>query len=133
MPNNSSYADIIRDWEKLLASVQGDAADLPTAEPHRLALQQTLDQIKTLKTRQDTLQATRQETTQDLNKLVVQAREQAIRLRGVVRAEVGPKSERLVQFGVAPLRKRSRAAKTPPATQPAVPPAPHDPAHDPAK
>jgi hypothetical protein len=124
MSNNSSYADIIRDWEKLLASVQGDAASLPTADPHRLALQQTLDQIKAQKTRQDTLQATRQETTQDLKNLIVQGREQVIRLRGVVRAEVGPKSERLVQFGVAPLRKRSRRTTTP---APAVPPAPHDP------
>lgn len=125
MPNNSSYADIIRDWEKLLASVQGDASTLPSAESHRLALQQTLDQIKTQKTRQDTLQATRQETTQDLNNLIVQGREQVIRLRGVVRAEVGPKNERLVQFGVAPLRKRSRRTTTP--TTPTVPPAPHDP------
>jgi hypothetical protein len=125
MPNKSSYADIIRDWEKLLASVQGDASNLPTAEPHRLALQQILDQIKAQKTRQDTLQATRQETTQDLNNLIVQGREQVIRLRGVVRAEVGPKNERLVQFGVAPLRKRSRRTTTP--TPPAVQPAPHDP------
>ena len=42
MPNNTSYADIIRDWEKLLASVQGDAVTLPTAESHRLALQKCL-------------------------------------------------------------------------------------------
>jgi hypothetical protein len=46
MSNNLSYADIIRDWEKLLASVQADAANFPTADPHRLALQQALNQIK---------------------------------------------------------------------------------------
>jgi len=38
----------------------------------------------------------------------VDGRELAIRLRAVVKSNIGPKSERLVQFKIAPLRKRTR-------------------------
>ena len=43
-----------------------------------------------------------------------------MRLRAVVKSNLGPKSERLVQFGIAPLRKRTRKPVTqPPAATPA--------------
>jgi hypothetical protein len=70
--------------------------------------------VKEAKSRQDALQAQRQAVTQELEKLVAQGKETSIRLRGVARADLGPRSEQLVHFGVAPLRKRSaRTVKAP--------------------
>ena len=122
MPNNSSYADFIRDLDKLLTAAAEFSSTVPAAEPHRLALLQTFDQIKGVKARQDSLQASRQETTQDLSTLLTKGREEAIRLRGILRSEVGPRSERLVHFGVAPLRKRARRTTTPPEVETPVSP-----------
>jgi hypothetical protein len=97
---------------------------VPTTEPHRLALVDTFEKIKTAKARQDSFQASRQEATQDLNTLLDKGRDEAIRLRGILRAELGPRSERLVHFGVAPLRKRTRRTKPPEDDPPLAKPAP---------
>ena len=109
----SSYSDLIREWEMLLNAVLLNALSLPSAEVFRAALEQTLALVKDAKARQDALQAQRQAVTQELDKLVTQGKETSIRLRGVARADLGPRSEQLVHFGVAPLRKRSRTAKAP--------------------
>jgi hypothetical protein len=64
--------------------------------------------------------------TQELRKLVTQGRELAIRLRGAVKANIGPKSEQLVEFNMKPIRKRPRktkAGKPPEVTTPTAPPA----------
>ena len=110
MPNNS-YADIVRDWEQLLTSVKEDAADLAEAERHRATMAQHLDATKVLKAKQDSLQAAKQETTRELKAMLVKGRELAIRLRGVVRANLGPHSELLTKYGVAPLRKRRKPTR----------------------
>ncbi len=133
MPVASSYADVIKDWEALLTAALEHAPSLPDAERSRAAFQEHLARTKEMKARQDSLTAARQEATQSLRKLVKDGKELAIRLRGVVKANLGPTSEGLVQFGIAPIRKRAprkTATKppdgtptpgtpTPPATKPA--------------
>jgi outer membrane murein-binding lipoprotein Lpp len=101
---------MIRQWEKLLAAVQEHAPSLPSADIHRATMEQMVGQVKDVKARQDSLQAARQATTQELEALLTKTSEASIRLRGVVKADIGPKSEQLVHFGIAPLRKRSRRA-----------------------
>lgn len=108
MPIVSSFADVVLDWEGLLTGVQENLELLPSVESHRLALEQHLQLTKSAKARQEAHTAGRQEATQELKALVNQGRELAIRLRNVVRADLGPKSERLVRFRVSPLRKRPR-------------------------
>ena len=111
MPNNSSYADIMRDWEQLLTSAREDAPDLGEAERFRVSLEQHLEAIKVLKAKQDSTRATKQESTRELRTMIVEGRELAIRLRNVVRANLGPRSELLTKYGVAPLRKRRKPEK----------------------
>lgn len=111
MPIASSYPDVVHDLEALLTATEEHAASLPTVEPHRVALSNQLDEIKSIKARQDSAQATRQQSTQDLKAAVIRGRELGIRLRGAVKADVGPKSELLVRFGIAPIRRRVRRAK----------------------
>jgi hypothetical protein len=113
MPNPSSYADLVRDWELLLTAAQDNAAELAEAEPQRAALAQHLEATRAVKARQDSAGAIKQQITQELNKMLVDGRELAIRLRNAVRSFMGHRNERLVQFGVAPLRKRQRRPKKP--------------------
>ena len=40
--------------------------------------------------------------------VVRRGKETTMRLRSVAKGKIGPKSERLVHFGIAPLRKRTR-------------------------
>ena len=112
MPVPSSYADVIKDWEALLTAVLEHAQSLPDAERTRAAFQEHLARVKEMKARQESLTAARQEATQSLRKLLQEGKELAIRLRGVVKANLGPTSEGLVQFGIVPVRKRGPRKST---------------------
>lgn len=121
MPEIKSYADLIRDWEKLLAACRDNAAALGSLEPLRLVLEGFLAQGQELKNRQDALTAQKQVATQELDALKEEGKEAARRLRGAVKSLLGSRSELLVQFNMAPLRKRG-ARKAP--VKPPAPPAP---------
>jgi hypothetical protein len=121
MPRISSTADVLIDWEKLLTSVAQNRPELPNAESHRLLMEQVLAQAKETKARRDAHVAGKQAETQALKEILRQGREQASRLRGVVKADLGIRNERLVQFGITPQRKRvRRSTEKPPEVQ--VPP-----------
>lgn len=106
MPDIKSYADLIRDWVKLLAACRDNAAILGSIEPLRLVLEGLMAQNEEMKSRQDALAAQKQAATQELEALKEEGREAARRLRGAVKSLLGSRSELLVQFNVAPLRKR---------------------------
>lgn len=118
MPNHSSFADLVRDLDSLLGAFEDNVEILAPAEPQRAALEISLDRLKEVKARQDSCAAKRQEATQELKNLMLQAREDARRLRGMVKGLLGTNNERLVQFQVAPLRSRPRLPVTPPVPPP---------------
>src|SRR5690349_1166076 len=125
-PIAGSYPDTVEDWEGLLTSARNNADKLPDISRHTTALELVLGQTKEVKALQLSHAAARQEATQQLKKLLSQGKELAIRLRAVVRGEIGPTSERLVQFKVKPIRKRAprkTEEKPPEVTTPAAPPA----------
>jgi DNA-binding protein H-NS len=118
MPNINSFADLVLDQEKLLRAFEDNAEALASANPQRDAVANNLPLLHEAKARQESYSAQRQQTTQELGDLMHQTREDARRLRAVVRGLLGTRNERLVQFQVAPLRSRTRSAK------PAPPPPP---------
>ena len=121
MPNNSSYADLVRDSERLLRGFEDNAVTLAPAEPQRDALQSSLDRLQDKKARQDSFAAQRQQSTQELDQLMLEVREDARRLRGMVKGLLGTKNERLVQFQVAPIRSRPRLPVPDPPPPPPLP------------
>jgi len=108
MPNINSFADLVQDQEKLLRACQDNAEPLAPAEPQRITVADNLKQLQELKARQDSFAAQRQQATQELVALMKQSREDARRLRALVKGLLGTKNERLVQFQVAPGRSRPR-------------------------
>ena len=118
MPNTGSYADVVRDWELLISAAIDNASEVPSAEPLRLELEKALADIRALKARQDNAAGLRQRSTQQLKALLIEGRDIAMRLRGRVRSDLGPKNELLSRFGVAPLRFRGRRSKVPTEVKP---------------
>jgi hypothetical protein len=113
MPNVNSYADITQDWEQLLRAFIDNAETLAPAEPQRAGLEEILIKVRDIKAAQESHSAGRQEATQELTELIKNGREQARRLRGMVKGLLGTKTERLVQFSVAPIRPRTRKVQKP--------------------
>ncbi len=113
MKSIRSFADVVQDWEELLEAVNDNAEVLASAAPQQEALQTSLAALRVKRAHQASFTAGRQQATQDLGVLIEQGNENARRLRGLVRAVLGSKSERLVQFRVAPLRRRRSKASEP--------------------
>jgi hypothetical protein len=99
-----SFADVISQWQKLLAACADNAPVLTAAEPQRLEVEKMLKSVMDLKAVQDSHRAAKQETRQQLDQALADGREAARRLRGAVKANLGTATERLVQFNIKPIR-----------------------------
>lgn len=131
-PRKSSQPELIRQSEKLLSAIESNPTLLPDLSDLTGPLQQTLDEIKALSTRQETLKADKQKATQDLRAAFDRARDQAIQIRAAVKSRLGPRTEKLVEFQVAPLRPRARTTKRAPVPAPSTPTRPPALAADPS-
>jgi hypothetical protein len=135
MATKNSFADLMLDWKKVLSACADNAAALTTAEPQRAQVEKMLKEAQDLKAQQDSHTASKQATVQQLSDLLREGREAVRRLRAMVKATLGTDNESLVQFGIAPNRKRGKKkvalAQKPPETPPppsgppAVTPAAH--------
>jgi hypothetical protein len=104
----NGFSDVMVDWDSLLAAYQKHAEIVVGADEERRVLEWARGEAFRLKCLQDSLQAQRQEATQQLNEVVRQGKEVAIRLRSLARHKLGPKNELLTMFRVAPIRKQRR-------------------------
>jgi hypothetical protein len=111
MANTNSFADVLLDWEGLLAALQEDAGLQGTLDAERAALEKDLTEARALKARQEAQAAGRQELTQQIKAVVAHGKALAIAIRAVAKGKIGYRNERLVRYKVAPVRKRTR--KTP--------------------
>lgn len=110
-PRKSSQPEVIRHTEKLLDAIAGNLALLPDLSNLTGPLAETIAEIKVLSSRQEMLKADRQKTTQDLHAAFDRARDLGIRVRAAVKSQLGPRTEKLVEFQVAPLRRRTRSTR----------------------
>jgi hypothetical protein len=110
----SSYADYVQDWESLMAAVQASLSLLPNVDSHFTELSVAVDALKQLKATQELHNGFRQKATQDLGDTLELGKEAAVKLRGYVKAKLGPRNELLVRFGMAPARTRRRRVLPPP-------------------
>ncbi|HYU36054.1 MAG TPA: hypothetical protein VEW48_28175 [Thermoanaerobaculia bacterium] len=111
MPNNSSRADTVVGAEDLLAAVDGNPGLLPDIGRHRDPVVDALSEVKSLSIQQQALTADRQSVTQKLKAATRKLKDLTMHLRAAVRADIGMRNEKLVQFDVAPLRPRPRKPK----------------------
>lgn len=108
MPVINSYPDVTDDWLGILDAAEKNPDLKPLIETERQALTQVLGEVQGLRGRQSELAALRLDTTKQLKAAVARGKELAIQIRSMVRGRIGPRSELLTLWKVAPLRKRGR-------------------------
>lgn len=113
MSNASSYADYLADWERLLLAVNNNEGGLPDLMIQKEPLEELLAEAKDLGVRQDASKAQLRADSKRRRELVPEGRAAASRLRAALKAHFGGHNERLVEFGVAPLRARRTLPKDP--------------------
>jgi hypothetical protein len=111
----NAQGDVFREWEGLLNACQAHAGLLPNIDSIRNRMQDILSQARQVKAAQEEHEGRRQGATQQLGELIKEGREVARRLRSFAKSQIGTNNELLVQFGAAPIRRRPRTAKKPPA------------------
>ncbi len=121
MPN-TSFADVVTEWEKLLTAVTANQADLQHLEVYRAELEVELGKAKIANSRQSALQAEVQQMTRDVEAAIATGRDLATRIRTGVRSKYGGRSEKLTEFGLRPFRKRVRVLKVKSAQPVPIPP-----------
>ncbi|HEX6904533.1 MAG TPA: hypothetical protein VF789_32795 [Thermoanaerobaculia bacterium] len=108
MPVLTAYADVFRDWEAILGACVRNEGLLPDIGPFRDELTAILQEAREMKLLQEDLEGKRMAATQKLQQRIEDGRESKRKLQAFVMIRLGSKSEHLWQFGIAPLRKRSR-------------------------
>jgi hypothetical protein len=118
MAKEPKYGATLNGWERLLTSMEVNPEDFKTLETYRAKLKSMLDTARESSAHQAAMEAAKQEATRSLRELLVEGRKLATFLRGGVKQRYGDKSEKLVEFGLAPARPRTRASgePKPPAT-----------------
>jgi hypothetical protein len=105
--SKNAYGVTVLEIETVLGAVAEHEAVLSHVRSEHQALQQVLGRIQQLKAEQESHRAARQVATQRLNEAIAESRLLVEALRDTAKSKIGRRSERLVQFGVAPQRRRS--------------------------
>lgn len=104
----NSLGERLKEWEQTVTVSKVNAADLQSLSGFTLRLEVLLPLLKEASVRQATLQAELQQATRDLDAFKKEANEMATRIRAGVKATYGYRAEKLVEFGLKPLRKRPK-------------------------
>ena len=117
MPNNSSFADFMTDWERLLQAVNNNGNTLPDMSAQVTALTGVLTEIRSIAARQDYHRAGLRGETRRLLELLTEGRDSALRIRSSIRSYLGPRQEKLAEFRI-PVLGRNRPVGTAPVPPP---------------
>jgi len=103
-------------WRTASGSVAANAADLPQAAIPQAALDKIIAEVDQIFVDQAAFRASKQVTSQRLLTLFDQGDKLATVLRVLVKQHYGNGSDKLVEFGIQPLRTRPKPTVVPPTT-----------------
>lgn len=107
MYRETTYLGMLGSWQKLLGAF-GANPELAHLEVNRARLEALLARGQEAVNRQAALAAAKQETSQDLQEVIKEGERIATVLRYSIKAEYGPRAEKLAEFGLRPFRGRPR-------------------------
>lgn len=108
MSKPKRYSDFVTEWEHLLSTVAANATDVPHLETSRAKLLGLLEQVRSLAVQQDLHAANRLAVSQQLKAALSDGKKLATFLRTGLKEHYGNRSEKLVEFGIPPFRRRTR-------------------------
>jgi hypothetical protein len=122
MPHQS-FADVIADWEKLLAAVDANKDDLPYVATYRQQLETEITGAKAANVRQAAAQAEAQQATRDVEGFLTRSHTLADQIRFGIKTKYGRKSEKLKEFGLKVFRgvAKKKTTNAKPRTQTPAP------------
>jgi hypothetical protein len=100
------YMNRINGWAQVIAGVTGNAGEAAPLEPGVVQLRELHKQAADLSAQQASLTAAKQECTKKLKQALREGDALADFLRTGARAQFGPESEKMVEFGMRPFRGR---------------------------
>jgi hypothetical protein len=116
---SNTFSKTVTDWQMLVTTVAANTFDLAYLEPTRVELSAVLLIALELGVQHDRVHSVAQDTTRAVADTLRRGEALASRLRAGVRAKYGYKSEKLTEFQIRPLARRSRVKEPPP--QPEAP------------
>src|ERR1700730_9648903 len=125
--NGKSIADEGLDTQNLVTTAKAIVAEVPGLDVHLVPLEQVLKDTQDLNSRLQTRKGVKQDESNEQKARLCQSRKLPSRARAALKAHFGLDSERLVEFGVRPIRPR----KAPPTTTPTPTPTPTTPGPEP--
>jgi hypothetical protein len=103
------------DWEKLAQSIDEEtAAAAPPLQPIHEKLQKLLAELRELAIEQKALDSRKQAVTRRMNEILEEGRRAASALKVNLKHHFGNRNEELLRFGIQPLRRKRRPAKSEP-------------------
>ena len=114
-----TYVAILGVWQRLLAQLTANIAELAHLGPHRAKLEGILARAVDINQQQTALTASKQEMSKQLQELVIEGQRLTTVLRLSIKEHYGIRAEKLAEFNLQPFRGRSRSAK--PAPEPETP------------
>src|SRR5689334_11534010 len=100
------YMNRINGWAQVIAGVTANTGEAAPLEPGMAQLQKLHKEAGELSAQQASLTAAKQECTKKLKRVLREGDALADFLRTGARAQFGPESEKMVEFGMQPFRGR---------------------------
>jgi hypothetical protein len=110
--------DQVKEWRAVAAASAANAADLPGVAVQLDALLGVIVEVDKILAEQATLRASKQMATQSLKALFNQGGKLSTVLKAIARQRYGHGNDKLVEFGIQPLRSRPKPTVVPPTTPP---------------
>jgi chromosome segregation ATPase len=98
----------LEEWQRLLEALQANRSDLEHLSTQSRELETLLSRAEDLLQSQAALEAGRKEATQRLAELLADCQRLATVLRFALKHHYGPAAEKLTDFGIQPVRGRSK-------------------------
>ena len=127
MPRETTYAGVLGQLTRFVASLAANAAELAHLEGPRARLAQLVTEAQEVARQHAALAASKQEATKRLVTLLVEAQRAATGIQKLLQEHYGLRSEKLTEFNLQPFRGRRRSTESevpfpsPPAPEPAAP------------
>ena len=121
MSREKTYAGMLGEWQKFLASMDANPDLAPMAE-WRNKLASLLAQGVEISQQQAAMAASKQEKSKQLQTLLADGNRLVTGMRKMIADRYGVRAEKLTEFGIPPFRGRTRKVK--PGTEPENPEVP---------